>query len=257
MIKMLERLCLVWVLVALQSCAGTEVGNPADSEDIQLALRGYDGAKQGALVLGNGDSVEEAWLLLERVELRRAERCGGESGEEEENEDTIQGPFAVELVAGQALPVMPMFKTQSQAFCLVELELGALESDETLPAGAPPELQGASVLLRGVRGDGEPFMVVAAVDASLRIEARDQVFSLTDDNHALLLGFALNVLLDGARDVRPSPDGIIRIDDDTDPKQREAFERALRESATLFRDHNRDGAFGDDDLQSPLGDGQP
>jgi hypothetical protein len=252
---LLSSLLTLWV-----GCAGTEVGNPADT-DLQVAVRGYDSSQRGALVLGSGDVVESAWLVISEMEFKAVSPqggCEGDQGEEREVPAQKGGPFAVELVTGQALPATPTFKLLDGTFCRLELKVAPLEQGVAVQGAPQALMEGASLVLKGARADGQPFVVEARLDVQVKLEPAGQRFALEMGTQGLLLGVSLDVLLAGSGldRAQASPDGVIRVDFSSDSQFLEDLSVALRGAMRLFRDLNRDGALGVDDRAAPIAEGE-
>lgn len=232
----MKRLGALLVLALSAGCTGSHVGNPAE---LTLALTGFDGSAPGALTLGSGIVVDEAWVVLDRVRLRTAEECG----RHDETTD-VPAPLAAELVSGRMLPARPELAARPTTYCRVELQFDDL--DEGVLEGVPPDLAGRSVLVRGARADGVAFELATDVKDSFRLDAEDDPFALPAGATGLLVGFAMDEWLDaaelagaevGTRDGAP----FVTIDDRANSGLHDSFRDAVRESARLFRDENRDG----------------
>ena len=232
---------------------GSHVGNP--TAQLSLALTGYDAAEPGALTLSSGVEVSEAWVVLDRVRLRTADECG----KHDETTD-VPAPLAAELVASRMLPALPELEALATSYCRVELRFHDLDADG-LP-GAPADLPGRSILVRGVRADGVAFEIAADVRDAFRLDAEDMPFQIATGDGGLLVAFAMDEWLDataleaaevGTRDGEP----FVTIDEASNGPLYAAFRDAVRESARLFRDQDSDGHLDASEKEHVLGIGVP
>ena len=233
-------------------CTGSHIGNPTE---LTLALRGYDASEPGALTLSSGVVVDEAWVVLDRVRLRTAEECG----KHDETTD-VPAPIAAEIVSGQMIPARPVLDAEATTYCRVELRFDDLDADVLLDV--PPELPDRSILVRGERADGVAFEIAADFKDSFRLDAEAAPFAVPAGEGGLLVGFAMDEWLDataldgadvGTRDGQP----FVAIGPGDNDALYAAFRNALRESARLFRDQNRDGALNASERAEVLGVGIP
>ena len=233
-------------------CTGSHIGNPTE---LTLALRGYDASEPGALTLSSGVVVDEAWVVLDRVRLRTAEECG-------KHDDTtdVPAPIAAEIVSGQMIPARPVLAAAATTYCRVELRFDDL--DPGVLEDVPTDLPDRSILVRGERADGVAFEIAADYKDSFRLDAEAMPFAVSEGEGGLLIGFAMDEWLDGAaleaaevgtRDGQP----FIAIGSGDNRPLYEAYRNALRASARLFRDQNRDGALNASERSEVLGLGVP
>ena len=216
------------VAVVAAGC-GTEIGNP----ELNLAaLARTTQPDDVGIEEGPGIAVDEAVVTLRDVKFDTSEVC--DSGQERESE--IEGPWTVDLVAVDALPVA----LEGRSFCRVRLRLDRADG------GA---LDDVSVRIAGRRADDVPFVIESRDTPDLDLRARGaDTFTLDADAQELLLAFDvarwLDIDLDG---LTPETDGTIRIDDDTNRDTLDAFDEALEDSLELFEDLEGDRSIDDDD----------
>jgi len=246
----IASLALATVLAG--GCTGSHIGNPTE---LTLALRGYDASEAGALTLSSGVTVDEAWLVLDRIRLRTAEECG-------KHDDTtdVPAPIAAEIVSGQMVPGRPELDAQATTYCRVELRFDDLDPD--VLGDVPADLPDRSVLVRGRRLDGVAFEIAADYKDSFRLDAEAMPFTVPEGNGGLLVGFAMDEWLDeaelaaadvGTRDGQP----FIAIGPGDNEPLYARFRNAVRASARLFPDQNRDGALNASERAEVLGVGVP
>jgi hypothetical protein len=225
---------LICSLCLLSACVGTEVGNPEDAQ-VDLVVTGYQRpADRAALTLDGGVRIDSAWLIIEELELREAATC------EDIGRTRLASPVALDLLAAPR----PLGLVGAQTrYCRLELRIGRVAS---LPAGAPAELEDSSIVVRGARADGTPFVLRSRLQERLRVRGD---FSLDADAVGLILAFALDRWLAPATlDAATPVGGQILIDEDNNDAALSAFEAAVTSSADLFRDVNRDGSLQQEDL---------
>lgn len=225
---------LICSLLVLSACVGTEVGNPEDAQ-VDLVLTGYQRpADRAALTLDSGVRLDSAWLIVESLELREAATC------EDVGRSRLESPVALDLIA---TPQRIRLRGSQTRYCRLELRIGRVND---LPAGAPAELEDSSIVVRGARADGTPFVLRSRLQEALRVRGD---FALDGDEVGLILAFALDQWLDPATLNAATPvGGQLLIDEDNNDAALSAFEAAVGRSADLFRDLNRDGGLQQEDL---------
>lgn len=217
---------------------GTDVGNGAT---IAVEMRGYDKQKTSAplaVTLTDGTAIDAFWVVSSRFRMRRAAStttCAGAGADEEK----LAGPFVADLVGDGFIGGPPTFDTAAAGYCRLWLDIG--DSKSTLPTGAPSELEGASIFVRGKRRDGVPFRITSKLKADLRMDAKQgQPFVLPEGDSALFLAFPLDeILATSGIDLLVGTD--IVVDTENEKETLKAFEDAFRDAARLFRDRNDDG----------------
>lgn len=244
------RRALVLLVVWAAGCDGSHVGNPSE---LTVALTGYDGAVPGQLTLSSGVTVDEAWVVLGRLRLRSADDCS-----RRDESTNVPAPLAAELVEARLLPGPPELAIDATRYCRVELQFTPLGDGEL--DGAPADLVGRSVLVRGARADGVPFELSAAVRDPFRLDAEDDPFEVPEGAAGLVVGFAMDEWLDaatldaaevGTRDGAP----FVTIDARQNEALHDAFRDAVRASAGLFPDLDRDGRLDTTERNQLLGRG--
>lgn len=148
--------CTAWLtaaLLLLSGCGSTGVGNPGVQQQ-ELALTADDGVEPGAddEAQLESDVLTHAYVVFGEVRFLACE-----SGVEDV---VLQGPFVVDLLAGDVQPELPAFDWPSGGVCGVDATLA--------PAETPRRLEGRSFFFSGVR-DGTLFILVADMPGTLRI----------------------------------------------------------------------------------------
>jgi hypothetical protein len=217
--------------------SGTDVGNGAT---VTFDARGFERkpkAQERSLVLGSGDRVDELWIVVEKFRLSQGGAC---DADEDVEDIAAQGPFVAEVLEGGILGALPTADVAAGDYCRLRLDLHELREDE-VPAGAPADLAGFAVLVRGERADGVPFVVRSKQGVEFKLDAKDASFEIAD-GLPFVLGLELGSLI-GSLELATLEGPSIVIDPETNPDQLKAFRDALRTSVRLFEDQDRDGAL--------------
>lgn len=206
--------------------------------DMDFALYDSDestsSAKSQLAVAPAGLSVDNAWVVVERIRLRDATDCDGGT------QDEFIGPFAVDMLAPGAAPALSNLEVTATSYCRVEFRWDALREGDIV--GAPTELVGASILLEGRRADGTRFVLRSERGDELRMDARDGAFTVDDLTSALFVTFDVQDLFDGVDiDAAELENGTIRIEDGSNEDLLVVFDNNLVDAAKLFDDNDGDG----------------
>ena len=242
-----SNLVLVVALVA-GGCTGTDVGNPRvdidvslyDSTTSQVASEAGASAavSPGARAVPAGFTIDQAWVAIDRIRLRDAADCDGSS------EIELEGPFAIDMLAPDALAALRDVEVPALGYCRFELRWSPF--DEPVPGGVPAEIADASLLLLGERGDGTPVILRSERNDELRLDARDGSFTIDETTPGLVVGLDAAVVLDGL-DIDGavvSGDGTIRIESGSNDDLLSRFDRNLADAVKLFDDDDGDGLLG-------------
>lgn len=222
-------------------CEGTETGNP-----FQVELRAdAHSSDPDAVAVAEGGAVvvTEAWLALGPVRIAPTFDCVGTVAEESAEFGTA------DHAAGGA--VLATFQVTEGGYCrlFVPFEPAAAP----LPAGAPPELEGSSVVISGeVTASGTPFRIVSTLEREVDVQSVDRGFALGPDQPGLFLGFDVATWLGGVdlAGAELDGEGVAVIDQAQNADLLAAFEAALAAGVELYRDVDRDGSVDppDDEL---------
>jgi hypothetical protein len=216
-----------FILFGLVACTGTETGNPFRSEASLLA-RSTD---ESVVQVGGGTiAVDAVWVSVSRLDLVPCDTTRAP--------DPVVGPGVVELVSEGSL--LAAFATPSSPYCSVELEL---EPASAIPAGAPAELTGRSIVTTGTSPSG-PFVAADPGPAmsSLTLTGADPIAFGAEGN-----GFAIAFdLVPWFRAIDPAtlvagPDGIARVDEVNAAARLATWNASIATSATAHFDPNRNG----------------
>jgi hypothetical protein len=219
---------------------GTDVGNGAT---VTFDLSGYEkapGAGQQALTLSSGVQIDDVWVAVERFQLVGGTAC--EDGST--TETTYDGPIIANLLDQDPGMSTPIAITPGD-YCRLRLELHEVDADE-LPVGAPPELAGAAVLIRGKRSDGTPFIVRSRQNVEFRLDAKGDAPIVLQGDSPLIVGIELGSVIDGLNLPALAGNPVV-VDENNNVERLNQLNKALRQAATLFRDGNDDGKLTPDE----------
>ncbi len=244
---------LLVLSVAMTGCVATDVGNPQTNEPVVsteavVRIEAFEESLPNALTLQDGVVLTHAWLATSRVHLRS---CDAEDPPEVNNApdgtvnnatngDTtgadgddldVESLNVTDLLSGTSFPNALAVGGTGRSFCGFEVEVRPLEDGE-VPAGAPPELAGYSMLVRGLRKDGNPFVVRATLDATMELDG--QILLSADSPNELVLGFAVNGWVTQGDLAALIGDPIV-IDEASNSELYDAFEDTVVASPRLFR----------------------
>lgn len=229
--------------LAASGCLGSESGSPSfegelayDAYSSEPAVAALRAGEQGAV-------VTQVWLVLGDVTFVDNNHCG--------EPETAHG-HADGLGAGDHAPkaaARTRFWLPIGEYCGLRLPLLRAADDDTLPAGAPDELRGHSIMLAGElpEQDGTPFAITSKLERTLSLVADHSSFELGPDSARVLLGFDVAAWLDGI-DLAAAPrdaDGRIAISEDSSPELLQRFEDNLAQGVDVFLDPDGKGSFED------------
>jgi hypothetical protein len=227
--------------LAAAGCEGTETGNP-----FQVELRAHaHSSDPGAVAVGDGGAVvvSQAWLALDPIRWSPTFDCIEAVAADSADFGTA------DHAAGDA--VLEEFELSETTYCRALVPFVAAAAP--LPDGAPPELEGSSVVITGeLVASGTPFRLVSRLERIIDVHTVAGGFPLDADRPGLFLGFDVatwfaevdlaSAELDG--------DGVAVIDDTSNPDLLSAFESDLAAGIELYRDLDQNGAVDapDDEL---------
>ena len=227
--------------VGCSGCAGTETGNP-----FQVELRAdAHSSDPTAVAVGAGGAVvvTEAWLSLDPIGLASAADCDAV-------DPMGEAPDFGTADHAAAGAVLEEFELDEGDYCRAVLPF--VRAAAPLPEGAPPELEGASVVIAGeLAATGTPFRLVSGLERAIDIRALADSFPLGPDQPALFLGFDVATWF-AAVDLAGAEldgEGVAVIDTDSNSDLLTAFEADLAAGIELYRDLDRDGSVDPPDDQ--------
>lgn len=221
------------------------MGNGAS---VTLDVSGYElaAASPEAITLQSGATVSDFWIAVGSFRLQGGAQCGAN----DEGKLVFGGPIIANLAQADAAPG----KTEPLTIpagpqCRLRVDLEPV-GPGLLPTGAPANLEGAVLYVRGERADGVPFIVRSSKVVDLRLEARGGAgFELDGDveaPQALVVAFDMEDAITELEldELEPEP---IMIDEKSNVSRLAAFENALHRSVSLFEDDNADGVLVNDE----------
>lgn len=237
------RVCLAAALAATAAigCTGTETGNPFR---VKMALDAHssDPARVAVRVSMGGAVVDQVWLVLDQIQYVEAAACATDDG------TAVEALGAADHARDGA--TFQELELVEHEFCRIRVPLLVADA-AALPAGAPPELAGRSVLLVGRTAAGAPLRVATSLTPSIPVDAVDPsgefVLSGEDAQDSVLLGFDVAGFLRGV-DLDAAvaePDGTVLVDETHNTSLHSMFEANLGSAMELYRDPNDDGALGE------------
>lgn len=214
-------------------CAGTETGNP-----VQVELRAdAHSSDPAAVAVGDGGAVvvTEAWLALDPIRLSPTFDCF----------ETVAIGSADFGTADHAAAgaVLEIFEVDEAGYCRAVVPF--VPAAAPLPDGAPAELEGSSIVIRGqLAASGTPFRLVSRMERSIDVRTLDSGFLLEPDQPGLFLGFDVATWF-AAVDLAGAEldgEGVAVIDEGSNAELLGAFESDLAAGIELYRDLDRDGS---------------
>lgn len=229
-------LALAPLVESCRATTGTDVGNGVV---ISLDMTGYEappaaGAK--AIQLSSGVMVDELWVVTSRFRFHQGSDCSVD-----ENEVDVLGPLVADL-AGRGFVGGPRdINRKSGSYCRLKLEFAPIQAKD-IPAGAPMDLADASILMRGRRSDGTPFVVRSRLGGELKLDPKSATFDIPQGQESLIIGFEIGAMTKAlALDtLKGNP---ILVDDANNKAALQDFEAAVKAAGGLYRDGNDDGAL--------------
>ncbi|MFO0612188.1 MAG: hypothetical protein U0414_06360 [Polyangiaceae bacterium] len=245
---------LALVVACTASClprAGTDVGNGLTVKlNLQLAPELAATTESKKVLLADGAILDQLWVATAKYRLTPGANCS-----EPDPRIDIPGPAFADLLGVGFVDGAKTFPTDGNTFCKLSFSFHEAAAD-ALPAGVPLELGGASLFLRGHRADGVVFTVRSTMKDTLKLDATDGSFELRGTDPALIVAFDLDAAT-AALELEALSGNPITIDDKTNPSALKAFDAALRKSAKLFDDEDKNGELsaGETDDEHKLGEG--
>ncbi len=223
---LLALIISLWTL----NCVGTDVGNPQQAPpQMHLEFSVFDDTASEALPMDNGLEIDEAWMVFTRLSLRHADTC------DEDVDLTLGEPIVADLLDPESVIGTRELYYWRGEFCRFILHFDSIDANQ-LPEGAPAELGGHSIVIRGRRADGTAFELRSDFSDRLRLDTEYEAFRLDENPEILEVAFAANSWFDvTALDAIESEGDLIVIDDESHVALLDYFEAAVQHSARLFR----------------------
>ena len=211
----------------LLSCAPTETGNPPFMASLAFDAHSTDDTV--GFDATDRIVVDEIWIDVGPTRFVLDDECASPETD----------LFAAELGVEDHVTdtaVRTDFMLEEASYCRVSVPLRVVES---LPVGAPAELMGNALYLRG-SADGVPFTLVSS--GPYDIELTGAPLPMSEAERGVLVGFDVGAWL-GALDFAGAErtGGTIVIDPSNNSSVLAAFEAALTSGVALYRDIEVDG----------------
>lgn len=239
LMKRAYRIGALATLLATVACggpkSGTVVGNGAQ---VQVNLSSYDErVTTKSLDLEDGGTIDELLVAVRRIRFTPGTSCE----DVEDEADDIAGPIVADLVNPGAVSGGTTGEIVAGPFCRLRIEFHVAGDGEV-----PPDLAGASILVRGRRADGASYTVRSRLGDRFELDAEDEPFQVPEGPSSLHLAFAIGASMN-ALDLDTLGPAPITIDDDENSDRLAAFEDAMKDAARLFRDDDGDGLLSPDE----------
>jgi hypothetical protein len=207
------------LLLALPACGGDD-GPGAHPIDVDLALQGEP---------PGGAVVTAAWVSLGApgVRLMRADACDGAP------ELGVPGPLAMDLFVDGPPPQLAQVTVAETGYCAARVAFAPWTG--ATPVGAPPVLEGASIVLIGLRQDGVYFVIRSAFAGDIAATAGGGTYHVNAATPLMVINIDLPVLLAGV-DLAPlaaGPDGKIHIEPGVNQAALDVFDANLAQALSL------------------------
>ena len=243
----MKRAVCILIACWAAGCTGTETGNPFDAE---MRADAHSSDPAAVDIEAGAVAVDQAWLSLDPIEMIPAGDCDSDQGA------SAAPPSFGAADHAEAGETLAVFELVEDDYCRARLPF--VLATDPLPAGAPPELAGRSIVVGGeVTATQTSFLIASEIDRVIDVRAVSGSFAMTADAGFVFLGFDVAKWLDGVDIASGTPDGngVIVIDSETNPNLLSAFEANLAGGIELFRDDDRDGSA--DPAEELLARGQP
>ncbi len=215
--------------------AGTTASSP-----VELSFAGY--TTSASVVVGAPASgqvqIEAAYLSVQELRFRPADAC-----DQAGHAAVVPGPILAELVGRRATGLEGPLSLPRARYCGVDLRLRRADGSSGVAS-----LPGQTILIRGRRDDGVPFLIRTGRRDSLQLVARDpKGFAIADGRQRLFLAVDLGRWMEGIDLAALVPgrgkNGMIRIDEHSHRDVLRRFEQNLRAGLALCGDLDDDGVL--------------
>ena len=221
-------------MVIASACAGTDTGNPYPQPLTVDAHSSEPGDFAIAIPENNGGVVVQMWLSFDPFALipdGDAACASGEVGIDNELDFGIADHAASGVTSRDV-------EIDAADYCALSVPFALATAP--IPAGAPPELEGASITLTGTTAAGNEFTVVSQLVANITLTGPGAL-AFDQDLGPLFLGFDVATWLDGV-DIDAAAGGpSIVIDTNTNSDLLAQFEANLAAGIELYRDLDDNG----------------
>ena len=227
---------LAFAICSISACAG-ETGNPY-VEQVIFDAWSSDSTVADIGTFAGGLNVDEVWLNLATPRFARSASCS-----------TVEtfGPLPLgpsdHAVAGV---VSQTFTAEPGDYC--RMELSFQQTGPNLPAGAPSELEGHSVLVLGQTNNAVPFRLLLDIGV-LDLVAPAEI-TLEENLAPLFISFDIAPWVDGIDfdALAPGQDGVIEVSAASNQPTYVTIQSQFPSGIGLYRDENQNSEVDGDDL---------
>jgi len=233
---------------------GSEVGNP---NRVALSVVSYDSSlsRVGTHYLLSGLSIIEARIVLGSIQFRSMESCTDQPGE---GRIDFNGPFVIDLLSNRSFPEIESADIPEGTYCKIDLRFDELSQND-LPEGVSKgdPIIGQSLLIRGSRSDGIPFVVQIKKKDPFKLKNQGLGFQVGSEGFLdFLIAFDLSVWFTEV-DLATADltSGTIIIDQNHNQSLLSKIRRNIKLSARLFQDLNENRQLETDEQIEVLAQG--
>jgi hypothetical protein len=230
------------------------IAEPFEAERAQQASMAvtfvaYSSDATVASIEGTGAArIDEIWIGMQDARVRPAAACKAAA-----TRSVIAGNFTVELV--QRRGATDASRLDVARYCTFDVQL---RRSRGKVGGAPSELRGASIVVRGRRADGTSFVVRSQNERPLVLRATGlEGFAATAPSTSWIVGvdaarWFTGVDLGTAEHTGDTRDRVLRIDEKNNPELLAAFNANVATGFALFDDVNSDRSLDAEEQRKPL-----
>jgi len=228
-------------VVLLFGASEKQPAGTAETASVEISFAGY--SSNSSVALGGPSAagqvqIETAYLSVQDLRFRPADAC-----DQSARAAVVAGPILTELVGRRTTGLDGPLSLARTRYCRVDVRLRRADGGSGV-ASLPEQ----TVLVRGRRDDGVPFLIRTSRRESFQLLARDSKgFLLRDGRQRLFVAVDLGRWMEGIDLSALVPgrgkSGIIRIDERSHRELLRRFEQNLRAGLALCRDLDDDGAL--------------
>jgi hypothetical protein len=238
-------------MMLLVLCAGLVEPLDVDLSELGTVTIAFVSYSSHPDMVGFSDSanvrIDAVWLASRDAHVRPTSSCRRTSAKV-----VVPGPFTAELVRGAFRSDEAKLTTKS--YCAFELPLRRSSGRN---AGAPSELRGASIVIRGRRADGVSFVLRSRLDSELLLRANELEGFTIARGTTWIVGVDVNRWMTGVdlSSAEISSDGSerkVRIDESANSELLAVFNANVAAGVGLFNDRNGDRVLDSSEKKRPI-----
>jgi hypothetical protein len=228
---------MLCAVIASAACTGTDTGNPYPQR-LTVSAHSSDTGAFAVRIPDGGGVVAEAWLSLDPLGLIADGDAACDTGIAGGD-----GPIDLGVADHGAGDTTLDITLTAGDYCAMTLPFTLAAAP--LPAGAPAELDGASITLTGTTAAGTDFVIASDLTAEITLTGPGAL-AFDEDLGPLFLGFDVAAWLAGV-DIDGAGADPVLIDPAINADLLADFEANLAAGVELYRDLDGDGAAGPGD----------